>query len=424
MKKELILILAFVIFGTARCTLAQNPGPCSVSSLEVMTNRLQFDQLPVVLCGWLVKLRGNDNYGLFPSLEEAEHRLYASAFLIHLSQFGEPASQELSQSFRRLNGKYVEIQADFKNTYYAFRNDRDTPFSGHLINIQEIKEKQNKVRDEINLDTLKPFDFMPEWVRKKQENGGCIEFEEALAHPRASHGDEICVNGYWKQLSENVFGVFRNKTEAEYENPGSVLLVNFKDSNLPVSLENAKAMVGYWVGIRGSYFSELCTLKSCQKEVTIGRIGFVQGLVVLSKCRHLSPSNLLTLSRTKSEGKEVLPSSWVHSVEELVATPEYLDSTVYVQGFVDNSNTPTLWTRYSTPSGRIFFGNSEFSMPKYQKYHGKAVLMRGKLVIYNSLLYMKDEEILDVYPPSSEIKNLKPYVPKPITYESIEFDPE
>ena len=397
-----LLLLVLLICGVTRSIWAQEPGPSSVSPLEVMTNRLQFDMTPVILCGWLVKLDKEENYGLFSSLEEAEHRLYASAFEIHLAPLWQPIPPKLASTFRKLNRQYVEIHADFKIGFH-YANDRMAPFCGHLVNIRNIQKKQSRIEEEIELKNLDPFGSMPEWVQKKQRRGVSIGFEDALAHPRASHGDDIMVIGYWKQLSENVFGIFRSQTDAMYENLGNALLVNFKDANMPVSLEEARSLEDHWVYIRGSYFSESFRLKSCQKKVTIGRIGFITNFG--------EPGRIFLLKPPASRNAFVSPSdkidlsgSWVHSVEELCATPEYIDTTLYVQGFVDNSSTPTLYTRYSVPNGRIFFGNSEFSIPKYQKYNGKAVLMRAKVILHNNSLRLVNEEILGIYSPQSSPK--------------------
>lgn len=398
MKKLFIMFLALGMCGATVNLSAQNPGPSSVSALEVTTNRVQFDQVPVVLCGWLVKLDKKDSYGLFPSLEEADRRLYASAFLVHLSR--RPVSQEVSETFQELNGQYVEIHADFE---LSFRRsiEHDNPFCGYLVNVQKIGKKQSRIRDEIDLEALKPLDSMPEWVKKKSGNGSLTSFEYALAHPQASHGSRIHIEGYWKQLSEHVFGVFRNRTDAEYENPGNMILVNFKDSGLPISLKKAVSLNGRLVCVRGNFLQESCTLKSCQKEVFIGRIGFVTDIGEPGGVYLLEPSTARNPSVPACKG--VLPDSWVHSVEELLATPQYLGSTVTVQGFLNNTGTPALCSRFSTPNSMIFFGNSEFSVSKYQKYHGEAVLLRGKLVMHNGLFRLINEEILDIYPPSSDI---------------------
>lgn len=114
-----------------------------------------------------------------------------------------------------------------------------------------------------------------------------------------------------------------------------------------------------------------------------------------------------------------MADDWVHSIEELLATPEYLGRTVNVQGFLDNTSTPTLYSRFSTLNSMIFFGNSEFSVPEYQKYHGEAVLMQGKLIRHSGILpYLINVKILDVYPPSSEIEGMPPASGfEPIIYE-------
>lgn len=400
MKKLFALILVLGMCGATENLWAQNPGSSSVSTLEVMTNRIQFDQVPVVLCGWLVKLKGKESYGLFQSLEEADRRLYASAFLIRLSRNGMAAPSVVSEMFQDLNRQYVEIHADFKLGFHL-GIEHDTPFCGYLVNVQKIEKKQSRIRDEIDLEALKPLDSMPEWVKKKHGSGSSIGFEYALAHPRASHGSRISVCGYWKQLSEHVFGVFRNRTDAEYENPGNVILVNFKDSGLPISLKKAVSLNGCLVCVWGNFLAESCTLKNYQKEVFIGRIGFITDMGEPGGNYLLEPSTVRNPSAPICKG--VLPDGWVHSVEELLATPQYLGSTVYVQGFLNNRSTPALYSRFSTPNSMIFLGNSEFSVPKYQKYHGESVLLRGNLVLHNGLFHLINEEILDVYPPLSDL---------------------